>query len=88
MKQLQFDPTVYESLQKEKDQVGDVIYIEANSGAGSVRVAVTRMPPSLTWKQRSTSSFPREMCTKRKLCNLSDCMTLMQPTHGREGRMC
>lgn len=27
------DPTIYESLQKEKVEVGDVIYIEANSGA-------------------------------------------------------
>ena len=27
------DPSIYESLQKEHVQVGDVIYIEANSGA-------------------------------------------------------
>eukprot|EP00051_Salpingoeca_urceolata_P032071 m.14170 g.14170 ORF g.14170 m.14170 type:complete len:457 (-) comp4745_c0_seq1:81-1451(-) len=33
VKQLKLDPTIYESLQKEKVQVGDVIYIEANSGA-------------------------------------------------------
>ena len=32
-KQLKLDPTIYESLQKEKVSVGDVIYIEANSGA-------------------------------------------------------
>lgn len=32
-KQLKLDPTVYESLQKEKVSPGDVIYIEANSGA-------------------------------------------------------
>ena len=32
-KQLKLDPTIYESLQKEKVQAGDVIYIEANSGA-------------------------------------------------------
>jgi RuvB-like protein 1 (pontin 52) len=38
-KQLKLDPTIYESLQKEKVQVGDVIYIEANSGAVKVRVA-------------------------------------------------
>jgi RuvB-like protein 1 (pontin 52) len=29
------DPTIYEALQKNKVQVGDVIYIEANSGAVS-----------------------------------------------------
>merc|ERR1712079_161141 len=32
-KQLKLDPSIYESLQKEHVQVGDVIYIEANSGA-------------------------------------------------------
>ena len=31
----QLDPTIYEALQKNKVQVGDVIYIEANSGAVS-----------------------------------------------------
>merc|ERR1712154_314066 len=32
-KQLKLDPSIYESLQKEKVEMGDVIYIEANSGA-------------------------------------------------------
>lgn len=32
-KQLRLDPTIYEALQKERVAVGDVIYIEANSGA-------------------------------------------------------
>jgi len=32
-KQLKLDPTIYTSLQKEHVAVGDVIYIEANSGA-------------------------------------------------------
>ncbi|XP_058826783.1 ruvB-like helicase 1 [Topomyia yanbarensis] len=32
-KQLKLDPSIYESLQREKVDVGDVIYIEANSGA-------------------------------------------------------
>lgn len=32
-KQLRLDPSIYESLQKERVSVGDVIYIEANSGA-------------------------------------------------------
>ncbi len=27
------DPSIYESLQKERVEIGDVIYIEANSGA-------------------------------------------------------
>lgn len=36
VKQLKLDPTIYESLQKEKVQPGDVIYIESNSGAVKV----------------------------------------------------
>ena len=32
-KQLRLDPSIYDSLQKEKVNVGDVIYIESNSGA-------------------------------------------------------
>jgi len=32
-RQLKLDPTIHESLTKEKVEVGDVIYIEANSGA-------------------------------------------------------
>jgi RuvB-like protein 1 (pontin 52) len=32
-KQLKLDPSIYESLQKERVEVGDVIYIEANSGS-------------------------------------------------------
>ncbi|KAG2426106.1 hypothetical protein HYH02_014862 [Chlamydomonas schloesseri] len=32
-KQLKLDPTIYDALQKEKVAAGDVIYIEANSGA-------------------------------------------------------
>merc|ERR1712166_387889 len=35
VKQLKLDPTIYESLQKAKVEVGDVIYIEASSGAVS-----------------------------------------------------
>ncbi|GMF37561.1 unnamed protein product [Phytophthora fragariaefolia] len=32
-KQLRLDPSIYESLQKEKVSVGDIIYIEANNGS-------------------------------------------------------
>ncbi|BFZ59518.1 RuvB ATP-dependent DNA helicase pontin [Saitoella coloradoensis] len=32
-KQLKLDPSIYESIQKERVDVGDVIYIEANTGA-------------------------------------------------------
>lgn len=32
-KQLRLDPSIYEAIQKEKIAVGDVIYVEANTGA-------------------------------------------------------
>jgi len=31
-KQLRLDPTIYEDMRREKIQIGDVIYIESNSG--------------------------------------------------------
>ncbi len=31
-KQLKLDPVIYENIKKEKIQVGDIVYIEANSG--------------------------------------------------------
>lgn len=41
-KQLRLDPSIYESILKEKVIVGDVVYIEANTGA----VKVTDFFPS------------------------------------------
>ena len=32
-KQLKLDPSIYENMQKEKVNTGDVIYIEASSGS-------------------------------------------------------
>lgn len=40
-KQLRLDPSIYESIQKERVTIGDVIYIEANTGA----VKVSRIVP-------------------------------------------
>ena len=37
-KNLKLDPSIYESIQKEKVNIGDVIYIEANTGAVKVPV--------------------------------------------------
>jgi hypothetical protein len=37
-KQLRLDPTIYEAILKEKIVVGDVIYVEANTGAVKVRL--------------------------------------------------
>ena len=38
-KQLRLDPSIYEAILKEKIVVGDVIYIEANTGAVKVRMS-------------------------------------------------
>jgi RuvB-like protein 1 len=35
-KQLRLDPSIYEAIMKEKYVVGDVVYIEANTGAVKV----------------------------------------------------
>lgn len=37
-KQLKLDPSIYEAILKEKIVVGDVIYIEANTGAVKVSI--------------------------------------------------
>lgn len=37
-KQLRLDPSIYESIQKERVSVGDIVYIEANTGAVKVSV--------------------------------------------------
>ena len=37
-KNLRLDPSIYESIQKEKVTIGDVIYIEANTGAVKVNI--------------------------------------------------
>lgn len=37
-KQLRLDPSIYESIMKERVSIGDVIYIEANTGAVKVSV--------------------------------------------------
>jgi RuvB-like protein 1 len=36
-KNLKLDPSIYDSIQKENVTIGDVIYIEANTGAVKVR---------------------------------------------------
>lgn len=37
-KQLKLDASIFDNIQKEKISVGDVIYIEANSGAVKVSI--------------------------------------------------
>jgi RuvB-like protein 1 (pontin 52) len=42
-KNLKLDPSIYESIQKEKVTIGDVIYIEANTGAVKVQLQHVKM---------------------------------------------
>jgi hypothetical protein len=55
-KQLRLDPSIYESILKEKVVVGDVVYIEANTGAVKVPmfyISMTGSHPMLEgWKVR------------------------------------
>lgn len=39
-KQLRLDPSIYEAILKEKIVVGDVVYVEANTGAVKVRYSI------------------------------------------------
>ena len=61
----QLDPSIYESLQKEKVEVGDVIYIEANSGA--VKVREVRSYFVLDVSLRSGSTKSRSISFKQNL---------------------
>lgn len=51
-KQLRLDPTIYEAILKEKIVVGDVIYVEANTGAVKVLRTVHEGIYILTFMQR------------------------------------
>ena len=84
-KQLRLDPSIYESIQKERVQIGDVIYIEANTGAVKVSTAnlsfaggaaLTPLPSLLrsasgarTRTRPSSTSRLRNMC----LCPRARC---------------
>lgn len=76
-KNLKLDPSIYESIQKEKVTIGDVIYIEANTGAVKVTVRLSEvdcseldvqmhMLQNSILKQKNTFLFQRETFIKRK----------------------
>ena len=73
-KQLRLDASLFDSIEKEKIQVGDVIYIEANSGvikrvgrSDAYSLSVTLSPadtrPSTTWRRTSTCRSRRARCS-------------------------
>jgi RuvB-like protein 1 (pontin 52) len=56
-KTLRLDPAIYEALLREKVSVGDVVYVEANSGAvkrvgRSVLLPFADLRPTTTWLTR------------------------------------
>lgn len=76
-KNLKLDPSIYESIQKEKVTIGDVIYIEANTGAVKVTVRLSEVDRSeldvqmhmlqnSILKQKNTFLFQKETFTKRR----------------------
>lgn len=76
-KNLKLDPSIYESIQKEKVAIGDVIYIEANTGAVKVTVRLSEvdcseldvqmhMLQNSILKQKNTFLFQRETFIKRR----------------------
>lgn len=95
-KNLKLDPSIYESIQKEKVTIGDVIYIEANTGAVKVQlqhsqdvsanscselVVQMRMQQNSILKRKNTFLFQKEMCIRRKrLFKMSHFMIWTLPT--------
>jgi DNA helicase TIP49 (TBP-interacting protein) len=59
-KQLRLDPTIYEAILKEKILVGDVIYVEANTGAVKVRLHAI-VSPALTDPPTNCSAWVAQM---------------------------
>lgn len=74
-KQLRLDPAIYEAILKEKIVVGDVVYIEVNSGAVKVRadglspLSLTHSltPPPSAWAAQ-TLTRPRTTSNPRRTC--------------------
>jgi DNA helicase TIP49 (TBP-interacting protein) len=63
-KQLRLDPTIYEAILKEKILVGDVIYVEANTGAVKVLIYFrlhTIVSPALTVPPTNYSAWVAQM---------------------------
>lgn len=59
-KQLRLDPSIYEAILKEKIVIGDVIYIESNTGAVKVRgTSSVQIVPELTFVSLACWPFRR-----------------------------
>lgn len=63
-KQLRLDPTIYEAILKEKIVVGDVVYVEANTGAVKVRLTYPSSPVFTLTKMDACSVWAGQMHTR------------------------
>lgn len=73
-KQLKLDPLIYDALQKEKVLPGDVIYIEANSGAHP-----SLLPGRKACVLRS-EEFPLRNRLRRLLQSAASCLSMSRGT--------
>jgi len=74
-KQLRLDPTIYEAILKEKIVVGDVVYIEANTGAVKVYLMLIFSQSPCPLKVRLNSvldvqmpMLPRMIWNQKHMC--------------------
>ena len=66
-KQLRLDPTIYEAILKEKIVVGDVVYIEANTGAVKVYVMMFFSHRHCPLKTKLNSVLDGQMLTQLRM---------------------
>ena len=69
-KQLRLDASLFDSIEKEKIQVGDVIYIKRVGRSDAYSLSFTLSPadtpPSTTWRRTSTCRSRRARCSRRR----------------------
>lgn len=80
VKQLKLDPAIYDSLLKEKVLVGDVIYVEANSGAVKRVGRCDAYATEFDLEAEEYVPLPKGEVHKKK--------EIVQVTHSRHSRRC
>merc|ERR1719452_329532 len=65
-KPLKLDPSIYDTLQKERVEIGDVIYIEANSGAVKRQGRCDAYATEFDLEAGEYVPSPKETCTRRR----------------------
>lgn len=79
-KQLKLDPSIYEALQKEKVEVGDVIYIEATSGAVKRQGRSDAFATEFDLEAEEYVPLPKgDVHKKKEVVQVSLCYNLKKP---------